>query len=178
MPTTKRGYDMYELLSALQKDIRRGNTEQALFWAIELGDFNDVLLWNRLIVIASEDIGAANPFVSILIEILRQQYFKFKQSKKSERRLFLTNAILVLSRSPKNRMVDDLTYVVNAEIQFEGKKLNIPDYALDMHTLRGKKMGRGRKHFNQVGCKLVNEKLSNPYRDRATKLFKKYGKLK
>lgn len=37
MPQTPRGYDFHELLSALQKDIRRGNEYQAVFWAAELG---------------------------------------------------------------------------------------------------------------------------------------------
>ena len=41
MPNTKRGYDMYELISALQKDIRRGNEYEAMFWAVELETFND-----------------------------------------------------------------------------------------------------------------------------------------
>ena len=31
----------------------------------------------------------------------------------------------------------------------------IPDYALDMHTMKGKAMGRGLDHFRTEGAKLV-----------------------
>ena len=31
----------------------------------------------------------------------------------------------------------------------------IPDYALDMHTMKGKAMGRGLDHFRSEGAKLV-----------------------
>lgn len=34
--------------------------------------------------------------------------------------------------------------------------IGMPDWALDKHTARGKKMGRGIQHFLQVGSKLVN----------------------
>lgn len=35
-PTTKNNYLLDEAVSALQKEIRRGNEENALFWALEL----------------------------------------------------------------------------------------------------------------------------------------------
>lgn len=54
---TKSGYDFNELLSALQKDIRKGKIYPAMFWAVELESFNDKALWNRVRVIASEDIS-------------------------------------------------------------------------------------------------------------------------
>jgi replication-associated recombination protein RarA len=76
---TQRGYDFHELLSALQKDIRRGNEYEAMFWAAELESFNPTALWNRLKVIASEDVGCANPLMPILIETLRRQYVENKQ---------------------------------------------------------------------------------------------------
>ena len=33
---TQNGYPLDEIISALQKDIRRGNEEQALYWVLEL----------------------------------------------------------------------------------------------------------------------------------------------
>nr|QBK93090.1 MAG: uncharacterized protein LCPAC403_02240 [Pithovirus LCPAC403] len=38
-----------------------------------------------------------------------------------------------------------------------GEILGVPDYALDKHTRRGKKMRRGLKHFIEVSSKLNNE---------------------
>jgi replication-associated recombination protein RarA len=57
----------YDLVSALQKDIRRGNEYEALFWAVKLESLNPTRLWNRLKVIASEDIGPANPIIPLVI---------------------------------------------------------------------------------------------------------------
>jgi len=52
---------------------------------------------------------------------------------------------------------------VNINIPFEeicnfisNEKLDIPDYALDKHTKRGREMGRGDLHFWTEGCKIEN----------------------
>jgi len=110
MPTTKRGYDFNELLSALQKDIRREKEYEALFWAVELESFNPKVLWSYLRVIASEDIGIANPFLPLLIETLRRQYDEATEG--GYRRLYPAHAVTALVKSKKSRMVVDLTNVV------------------------------------------------------------------
>src|SRR4029077_5973542 len=48
----------------------------------------------------------------------------------------------------------------------------IPDYALDMHTRKGKAMGRGLDHFRKEGAKLVPEPTADdPYEDEAYRLW-------
>jgi replication-associated recombination protein RarA len=174
MPQTQRGYDFHELLSALQKDIRRGNEYEAVFWAAELESFNPTALWNRLRVIASEDIGIANPLALLVIDVLEKEYNSAKE-RGNDSYIFLTHAVLFLARSHKSRIVDDLLNVVYGEIQHEDKKLSIPDYALDMHTLRGKKMGRGLEHFFSEGTKLNKEPYENPYTEKAKEILKQGG---
>jgi len=175
MATTERGYDFNQLLSALQKDIRRNKEYEAMFWAAELESFSPEALWNRLVVIASEDIGPASPIMTLLIEELKKQYYDAKKRGNNSYRLFLTNAVVNLVRCKKSRITDDLLHVVYGEMQYENKKLDIPDYALDMHTLRGKKMGRGLEHFFNEGTKLANEAFENPYTEKAKKILMKYG---
>lgn len=175
MAQTARGYDLHELLSALQKDIRRGKEYDAVFWAAELESFNPEALWNRLEVIASEDIGPACPTMPVIIETLRKQYDEFYE--KDERRLFLTNAVAILARSKKSRVTDDLLNVVYGEIQHENKKLDIPDYALDKHTLKGTIVGKGYDYFFTEGTKLENEAFENPYKEKAKEILVKYGPL-
>ena len=176
MPQTPRGYDLHELLSALQKDIRRGNEYEAVFWAVELEGFNATALWNRLRVIASEDIGIADPLAPLVIDVLEKEYNDAKRRENYSQRLFLVNAVLFLARSAKSRIVDDLLITVYGDIKFRDKKLEIPDYAIDMHTLRGVKKGRGFKDFLEEGSKLENEATSNPYKDSAKEILLKYGK--
>ena len=48
----------------------------------------------------------------------------------------------------------------------------IPDYALDMHMMKGKAMGRGLDHFRKEGAKLVPEPTApDPYIEEAYRLW-------
>lgn len=176
-PLTARGYDIYELLSALQKDIRRGNEYQALHWAIELESFNPKMLWNRLKIISSEDIGPANSMATILIHTLAQQYYDALDKQSDSKRLFLVHSVLYLARSKKSRIVDDLLITAYGNIKYNDEKLEIPDYALDAHTVNGKKMGRGTKFFIEESSIVSNEGLENSYKKRASEILLKYGKV-
>ncbi len=156
-------YDYYEVLSALQKSIRRGLEEDALFWATELylSDYESHA-WNRFLVIASEDIGVADSSACAQIRAL---YDTWKERKKeSDARLYFVHALLILVRAPKSRIVDHALITF-----FEGLRphVEIPDYALDMHTRVGKSMGRGAEHFFSVGATLKNQILEDNYVDRA-----------
>lgn len=161
---TQNGYDFYELLSALQKCVRRGLEEQAVYFAVELDGFNSTALWNRLRIIASEDIGCANPLMPILIETLEKSYLKAKEKLNDDSyRLFLVNAVVCLCRSPHSRIVDDLLHVVYDDI----KVIPIPAFALDgIHTARC--TNEGKEEWDKV----VNEPFENPYKERAKELRK------
>ena len=64
------------------------------------------------------------------------------------------------------------------QIADEGLKRDIPDYALDFHTRRGKSSGRSWDHWDNEGCKLENEKGLDIYHNRALAMRRKYGRLK
>ena len=180
MASTGSGYDLHELLSALQKCIRRGMEYEAVHFAVELeafGKSGPTILWNRLKIIACEDIGPANATMPLLIDLLLKQY-QTEKSKlgDSSDQLFLVNAVVCLCRSPKSRITDDLLTIVKRERE-EGKRLPIPDFALDKHTKRGASMGRGTDHFFSEGNKLENEAFPNPYTEKAKALLTKSEKL-
>lgn len=67
---TWHGYAVDEVASEVQKCIRRGNEEQAIYWSFEMmespNNSHYTNLWNRLKVIASEDVGMGQPFMPIL----------------------------------------------------------------------------------------------------------------
>ena len=71
--------------------------------------------------------------------------------------------------SPKSRIADNLLSVVYNDKE----RLEIPDYALDKHTVRGKKMGRGWEHFFTEGTKLENQTVEDPYEKKAYEALKK-----
>ena len=168
MVETNSGYDLHELLSALQKCVRRGLEYEATHFAVELEEFNPTALWNRLKIISSEDVGCANSIMPLLIENLHKDYLRVKEKLNDDSyRLFVVNAVVCLCRSWKSRISDDLLKVVYNER--ENRILpKIPDFALDgIHTRRCTKEGA------ETWDKVENEPFPNPYREKARKLDRK-----
>jgi len=155
--STVRGYDFFEVSSAFQKSIRRGEEEDALYWAVELDlSGRAQYVWKRMLVMVSEDIGLAEPHLPATIRALHQTWldFKAKNDKHKPERLQFIHAVLLLARAKKSRIVDHAICVA-----YGGglEERDIPDYALDKHTRRGKRMGRGFDHFFKECIKLENE---------------------
>ena len=172
-----KGYNKYQLLSALQKDIRRGNEIEALHWAVHLekGGYKTEL-WNRLVIIASEDIGIANPIMPVIIETVRKHYEEAVKRRHSSYRVFLSNAIINLCRSPKSRVADDLLWVVYTDIEYNEVRKPIPSYAKDHHVGTSK---NGIDIWCDEGCVLNNEAddIQNPYKEKAKENVRKHKKL-
>ena len=94
-----------EVISSFQKHIRRGEEVKALKCAYELVPKHEKWLWRRLIVIALEDIGPANPDLHVRVRALRDTYFEFRQEeKRGSEVLVLSNVILLMCRSTKSRI--------------------------------------------------------------------------
>ena len=108
--TTEHGFFADEVISALQKSIRRALLENAVLLGWEMYLTSEELeekLWSRLCVIAVEDIGLGNPQAPVLVETLYQQHQRYPRPG-GERFLFAAHAIRVLATSAKDRASDDL----------------------------------------------------------------------
>ena len=108
--TTEHGFFADEVISALQKSIRRALLENAVLLGWEMYLTSEELeekLWSRLCVIAVEDIGLGNPQAPVLVETLYQQHHRYPRPG-GERFLFAAHAIRVLATSAKDRASDDL----------------------------------------------------------------------
>jgi replication-associated recombination protein RarA len=160
------GYDFNEVQSCLQKSIRRGLEQESLFWATELYLSNySAHAWVRLQVIASEDVGIADPNVCVQVHTLKQQWEGRK--KEPDARLYFIHAVLVLVRSAKSRLVDNAGIVM---CEGERPHIEVPDWALDVHTERGRALGRFHAHFFEEGARLVNEVGEDEYSGRAKQI--------
>lgn len=157
---TKRGYKLDEVVSALQKEIRRGNELMANYWAFEL---NDSGFWRycfrRLQVIAGEDIGLANPEAMILVSSV---YSSLLAQDKVKKIIQVDNNILgfvaiYFARSQKNRHVDYLGGILYKRKE-QGWKPDVPDYCIDQHTERGRAMGKDDNEFFREGSRIANKK--------------------
>ncbi len=153
---TKNGYNFDEVASALQKEIRRGNEENAMYWALELHESNyNGYLFRRLPVIAAEDIGLASPeTVSQVCQVCQYGLYMFDNKKRIDTAL-LGFLILLMCRAKKNREGDEFVNIMQ-DRRRRSNYLDMPDYAVDMHTKRGKQMGRGENFFWEEGAKINN----------------------
>ena len=159
-----------EVISALQKEIRRGHTENAALLAYEMlitSPELEAYLWQRLQVISVEDIGYGNLQAPVLVETLYQMHQRIPRPR-GDRYLFAIHAVRVLAESEKERGSDFLLNWLSRAVSDEGVRPQIPDYALDMHTKRGQEMGRDFGHFLNEASKVSPElpEQDTTYRDR------------
>ncbi|MCL6510962.1 MAG: AAA family ATPase [Anaerolineae bacterium] len=155
---TVHGFAADEVISALQKEIRRGNTENACLLAYEMLVTSEDLeqkLWDRLCVIAVEDVGLAEPFAPVLVESLERAAHRYRYGE-GDRMLFAIHAVRYLCARQKDRSSDEMLNWIGRAVG-EGLRPVIPDYALDMHTARGRAMGRDLRHFLAVGAQVYPE---------------------
>lgn len=157
--TTEHGFAADEVISALQKCLRRGMLDNVLLlgWEMYLTSPEmEEMLWSRLCVIAVEDIGLGNPNAPILVETLYQQHKRY-QRPSGDRFLFAAHAIRVLATSAKDRTSDDMVNWAKRSMELGENRPEIPDVALDMHTLRGQQMGRDYRFFMEEASRVVPE---------------------
>lgn len=98
---SKDGDNYYDTLSAFQKSIRGSDVQASLYYLAKLIEANDLIsIERRLLTIAYEDIGLANPqLVSrVLIAIESAKRVGFPEG-----RIMLANAVVELALSPKSK---------------------------------------------------------------------------
>ena len=172
---TCHGLAADQVISALQKEIRRSNTENAVLLAYEMAITSPPLedfLWQRLMIISVEDVGFGESSAPVLVDALRRMSEHFERAS-GERLLFAVHAVRCLCRCLKDRSSDEMLNWVMQAVDREGLRPTIPDYALDMHTSAGKALGRGARHFCEQGAQLVPElpDRDTTYRDRIMKML-------
>lgn len=171
---TQRGYDFYEVASALQKSIRRGNVELAGYMALELFPKYSEYCWKRLLTISAEDCYG---IVTKEVMALYDAFHVINKGKKGEQlkgRIFISKAVILLCMTKHNRDADLLSNYIydkkyrltdeQIEKMFEEvrqEKMSIPDYVYDVHTLKGKFAGKTKEDFfREEQSSLKYEQLS------------------
>ena len=174
--TTRNGYAGDEVISALQKSIRRGLEEQACMFAYELYVSSPQLeekLWRRLLTISVEDIGMGNPMAAVVVNNLYRMSREFDYAD-GDRPIYFIHAIRYMCQSEKDRSSDLLKNICIKSFAM-GKFPEVPDYALDKHTQRGQAMGRDSFHFLNEASKVIPQKeIDNDYKERYAKILEEY----
>ena len=153
---SRNGLPCDELIAGVQKAIRHADYEIAIDMAYELYITSEHLenkLWRRLNAIAVEDIGFGNPrAVEVIrnLDIARQKFPYFD----GDRPYFFVHAIRFLCAQPKDRSTDCLKNLVIKKFE-QGYVPEVPDYAYDVHTAKGRAKGRDVMHFLDVSSRVT-----------------------
>ena len=157
---TQRGYDFYEVASALQKAIRRGDTKLAGYMALELFPRYAEYCWKRLLTISAEDCyGVITQEIKALYDSF-QVINKGKKGDDLKGRVFISKAVIILCTWKHNRDADLLSnYVYDKKIgltdeeiesmfeEVRKEPMTIPEYVYDVHTRKGKMRGKTKADF-------------------------------
>jgi replication-associated recombination protein RarA len=155
--TSRHGYAIDELRSVLQKSIRRGWVEDAALAAYELfssGDETEELLWRRLEIIATEDVGMGLPLAPAVIEALNQQ--RQRMPARDDRWIYCAHAVRLLATAQKDNTSMELAGWTREVVARGERKVEVRDFMLDLHTRRGVNMGRDKAHWWNEGARLEN----------------------
>ncbi|MGJ9457064.1 replication-associated recombination protein A [Oceanobacillus sp. CF4.6] len=136
----KNGDAHYDVLSAFQKSIRGSDVDAALHYLgrlIEAGDLDSIA--RRMIVIAYEDIGLANPQAGprAVSAVQAAERLGFPEA-----RIPLSVAIVELALSPKSNTAYKALDGALSDIR-SGKSGEIPAHLKDSHYQGATKLGRG-----------------------------------
>jgi putative ATPase len=97
----KKGDQHYDLTSALIKSIRGSDPNAAVYWLARMleGGEDPKFISRRLIILAAEDIGLANPTAGVIAHSCFESVEKIGMP---EGRIVLSQCVLYLSLSPKS----------------------------------------------------------------------------
>ena len=136
----KNGDQHYDVISAFQKSIRGSDVDAALHYMARLIEAGELItLIRRLLVIAYEDIGLANPAGASRAVLAVQAAEKLGLP---EAIIPLANAVIELALSPKSNTAILSIDAALSDVR-QGKSGNIPSHLQDAHYQGAQKLGRG-----------------------------------
>lgn len=139
----KDGDAHYDVLSALQKSIRGSDVNASLHYAARLVEAGDLQsLARRLIVIAYEDIGLANPDAQIhtVTALEAAQKIGFPEA-----RILIANVVIDLALSPKSNSAYTAIDAALKDLRQSGN-LPIPRHLRDGHYAGSKELGNAQSY--------------------------------
>jgi replication-associated recombination protein RarA len=161
--TSPRGFPVDQLVSVLQKEIRRGNVDNAVLAAYEMLTTSEEVaehLWRRLKIIAVEDVGMGAPLAPVLLDSL---YGNFRAVPGGDT-MMAVHAVRYLATAKKDRTSSEHADLVATR---EDLVVEVPDHALCVHTRAGQEMGRGLIQWWENGARVHDEldTADHSYRD-------------
>ena len=179
MKPTTRGYSFFEVSSAMQKAVRRGDAKLAGYWAVELFESGfHGYVWKRLLTISAEDCwGILTQEIKALHDGFTLVNQGHPRGEKPKGRIFIAKAVLLLCAAKKSRDADHLTNLVydaaalppevlegDLEAARDGR-IEIPEYAFDVHTSKGRRLGKSKADFFRDEQAALNPRVAGLFDD-------------
>lgn len=140
MTHDKDGDAHYDVISAFQKSIRGSDVHAALHYLARLVEAGELqIICRRLMIIAYEDIGLANPAgaARAVTAVMAAEKTGFPEA-----RIPLANAVIELCLSEKSNSAYSAMDAALADVR-AGKGSAVPDHLKDAHYQGAKDLGRG-----------------------------------
>ena len=155
--------DHYDVVSAFIKSIRGSNVDAGIFWLarmLEAGD-DPRFIARRLIILASEDIGMADPQALVVAVAAAQAV---DHVGLPEAQLNLAQAVVYLAQAPKSNGSAVAIWNARSDIR-QGVDVEVPAHLRDAHYAGAKVLGHGTEyrspHDEQPVAKASSEKNSS-----------------
>ena len=122
----KRGDDWYDMISALHKSIRGSDPDAGLYWYVRMVEAgcDPLYIARRLLSIASEDVGNADPRG---LSIALAAWQTYERLGKAEGERAIAHAIIYLACAPKSNAINEALNKARSVVQ------NNPDYPVPLH---------------------------------------------
>ncbi|QDT12601.1 replication-associated recombination protein A [Planctomycetes bacterium K23_9] len=135
------GDDHYDLASALIKSIRGSDADAAIYWLARMleGGEDIRFLCRRLVILASEDIGNADP-QALTLAVSAMQACEFVGLPESQ--LTLSQTVAYLSLAPKSNAATKAIGAARTDVR-EQQIVPVPVHLRDGHYSGAKDLGHG-----------------------------------
>lgn len=131
----------YDMASALIKSIRGSDTDASLYWLARMLESGEEIrfLCRRLVILASEDIGNADPN-ALTLAVATMQACEFVGAPECQ--LTLSQAVIYLSLAPKSNSATSAIAKARSDVR-EGNVIPVPIHLRDGHYKGSKDLGHG-----------------------------------
>ena len=131
----------YDCANALIKSIRDSDADAALYWLARMleGGEDIRFICRRLVILASEDIGNADP-QALALSVAAMQACEFVGLPECQ--LTLSQAVTYLACAPKSNAATAAISAARADVR-EGRVVPVPLHLRDGHYKGAEKLGHG-----------------------------------
>ena len=190
----KNGEQHYDIISAFIKSIRGSDPNGAIYWMARMlsGGEDPLFIARRMLILASEDVGLANPNAALLAQSC---FDAVHQIGMPEARIILAETCIYLATSPKSNSAIMAIDSALARVRAEGTPPGVPLHLRNAPTELMKELGYARDYRyahdydgNFVDQEFLPDELSgtvfyepgnnakeNDLRKRLQNLWKKYN---